>query len=105
MKMFIIIVAVVMLTKVQAAPINSELTTQNTTSYSTVDITGLLATAQLHIIHTEQSVKDLERQMVSIYVHLVISTTMIFCVASCRMKHLSCLEQNAMYVASLLMAL
>jgi len=49
MRTFIIFIAVVILTKVQTAPINSKLTTQNTTSYSTANITGLLATAQLHI--------------------------------------------------------
>ena len=55
----------------QAAPINSDSTTKNTTtSYSTADINGLLTTAQLHVLHTKQSVDDLEREMVSTCTYL-----------------------------------
>ena len=70
MNKFPILVAVISLSVMvmgsQAAPINSDSTTKNTnTSYSTADINGLLTTAQLHVLHTKQSVDDLEREMVS----------------------------------------
>ena len=55
----------------RAAPINSDSTTKNTTTtnYSTADINGLLTTAQLHVLHTKQSVDDLEREMVSTHIY------------------------------------
>ena len=66
MNKFIILVAVMVMGS-YGAPINSDSTTQNmnTNSYSTTDITGLLTTARLYVIHTEQSVDDLEREIVS----------------------------------------
>jgi len=70
MKTFIIFVAVIsmMAMEGQGAPINSDSTKQNTTaitSYSDTNIAGLLEIAYLQVIHTEQSVLDLEREMVS----------------------------------------
>ena len=66
MNKFIILVAVMVMGS-HGAPINSDSTTQNmnTNSYPTTDITGLLTAARLYAIHTEQSVNDLEREMVS----------------------------------------
>ena len=67
MNKFIILISMMVVMGSQAAPINSDLTKENmtTTSYSITDKNGLLKIAYLQAIHTEQSVEDLEREIVS----------------------------------------
>jgi len=66
MNMFIIFISIMVMGS-QAAPITSDSTKENTTttSYSIADKNGLLKIAYLQAIHTEQSVTDLEREIVS----------------------------------------
>jgi len=67
MNKLIILIISMMAMGSQAAPINSDSTKENTTatSYSIADKNGLLKIAYLQAIHTEQSVEDLEREIVS----------------------------------------
>jgi len=66
MNKFIILISMMVMGS-HAAPINSDSAKENTTttSYSIADKNGLLEIAYLQAIHTEQSVKDLEREIVS----------------------------------------
>ena len=48
-----------------AAPIKNDSTTQDAATTSTANIPELLANAKLQVFHLEQSVVDLEREMVS----------------------------------------
>jgi len=82
--MVIIAVAVIFMMVMggQGAPINSDSTKQNTTaitSYSDADIAGLLEIAYLQVVHTEQSVLDLEREMVSTQTNQSV-TIIMYCV-------------------------
>jgi len=66
MNMFIIFISIMVMGS-QAAPITSDPNKENTTvtSYTIADKNGLLKIAYLQVIHTEQSVTDLEREIVS----------------------------------------
>ena len=65
-KLVFILVVVMIVQKSYAAPIKNDPTTQDAATTSIANIPKLLANARLQVFHMEQSVVDLEREIVSI---------------------------------------
>ena len=102
----VVAVALVLVMKGQAVPVNSDSTGQKTT-ISTSDISGLRDNAEVQVYKILQQIRSLEKVKVRSYTHLHTNTSysLIIVLSLClycfyRTKHMTCFTKSATHATT-----